>query len=117
MSDEMIPAMLSGMLPRLPHLLGILLVAGTAVWGLTRPRKTTGALALAGSGLATLIWLAGSTLSLLPLWNARRGISLTQLGALYAVSGCVTGLLDMVAWALIAAALFVAIRDQKHVDE
>jgi len=44
-------------LPRLPHLLGILLVAGAAIWGLTRPRKAVGALALVGAGLALLGWL------------------------------------------------------------
>jgi len=117
METEMLLAMVSMTLPRLPHLLGILLAMGAAAWGLTRPRKAAGALALAGSGLAALIWLWNSAMSLAPLSSARSGVPASRIGMLMGVSSCATALLDLAAWALIAAALLVAIRDQKRADE
>jgi hypothetical protein len=89
--------MLPIILQRLPHLLGALLVAG--------------------AGLAALIWRVGSTLSAMSLLaSVRRDFSAAQLGPVLATSGCVTGVLDLVAWVLIAAALVVAMRNQSHAD-
>lgn len=118
MDVDTIPVMVAMILPQLPHLLGILLVAGAGIWGLTRPRKAAGALALAGAGLAALIWLVSGSMSLLPvLASTRRSLSLAQIGAIVGASGCVIGVLDLIVWALIAAALFVAIRGQKGANE
>ena len=117
MDGVMAATMLPIILQRLPHLLGVLLVAGAGIWGLTRPRKAAGTLALTGAGLAALIWLGGSTLSVMSLLaSVRRDFSAAQLGPVLATSGCVTGVLDLVAWALIAAALVVAMRNQSHAD-
>jgi hypothetical protein len=97
--------------------LGILLVAGAGVYGLMRSRKTAGAMALTGSALAAFVWLIDSATTLAQLWaSIRRGFSMTQIGLFVTASGCVGRVLDLAAWALIAAALVVAMRNQSHAD-
>ena len=102
---------------RLPHLVGVLLVMGVGIWGVTRKTKTAGGLALGGASLAALVWVISGAMALLPVWLVGRGRSMLEIAPFMSVFNCVGSVLDVIAWALVAAALFVAIRNQANVDE
>ncbi len=115
-----IPSWIQLVAAQLPFLLGFLFVAAAGFYGLSRPYKLPGLLALLGAGLGLLAWLATGLVSLYPFLLARRarlgpgfdgGFGIASAGA------CLGGLVELAAWALIAAALVLGMRGERRAHE
>ncbi len=105
------------LLARLPFLLGFLLVVAVGVYGLTRPYKTPGLLALAGAALGLVSWLLGSFSLFFPLFGLQRGVRATQIGTIIGTGNCVGSVIDFLAWGLMALALYLAIKGRASANQ